>query len=128
METATPLGAQGATISREAVGLLLEYTGRGPTKAKTLFNHDTVVIILEDALTKGERMLADLGRTEHVLQTRREYQAAMRTELTALIERETGRTVIAFMSANHVDPDAAAEVFLLEPETPEAETPGDRLE
>jgi hypothetical protein len=28
---------------------------------------------------------------------------------------ETGRKVIAFMSDNHIDPDVAAEVFLLEP-------------
>jgi hypothetical protein len=39
----------------------------------------------------------------------------MRLDFVAAIEDLTGRTVIAFMSANHIDPDLAAEVFVLEP-------------
>ena len=116
MDASPAQGEQASTISRRAVQLLLDYTGRGPTKAKTLFNHDIVVIVLEDALTKGERKLAELGKTAHVLETRREYQEAMRPDLIELVESVTDRKVNAFMSANHVDPDAAAEVFLLEPE------------
>jgi hypothetical protein len=33
----------------------------------------------------------------------------------AVVEDLTGRTVIAFMSANHIDPDLAAETFVLAP-------------
>jgi hypothetical protein len=43
------------------------------------------------------------------------FQHAMRNELVAVVESHTERSVIAFMSDNHVDPDLATEVFILEP-------------
>ena len=39
----------------------------------------------------------------------------MRDDLVAIVERRLGRTVLAFMSQNHIDPDLAVEVFILEP-------------
>ena len=39
----------------------------------------------------------------------------MSEDLIALVERHTRRKVVAFMSANHAEPDMAAEVFVLEP-------------
>jgi uncharacterized protein YbcI len=104
----------GQMISTAAVQLLHEYTGRGPTKAKTLINDDVVTILLADTLTKGERKLADNGRSDRVLQLRHEYQLTMRHELIAIVERQCDRKVIAFMSQNHIDPDLAVEVFVLE--------------
>ena len=50
-----------------------------------------------------------------MLQLRHDYQMTMRDDLIDLVEGETNRKVIAFMSQNHIDPDAAVEVFLLEP-------------
>jgi len=50
-----------------------------------------------------------------VRQTRREYQSAMREEMTGAVEEIVGRRVIGFMSDNHIDPDLAVEVFVLEP-------------
>jgi hypothetical protein len=44
----------------------------------------------------------------------------MRDELIEVVERELDRKVIAFMSDNHIDPDLAVEVFVLQPSTPEA--------
>ena len=38
-----------------------------------------------------------------------------RDDLVAIIEAETGREVIAFMSANHIEPDMALESFVLAP-------------
>jgi uncharacterized protein YbcI len=104
-----------ANISREAVKLLRDYTGRGPTKAKTTINDDSVMILLADALTKGERKLVERGKPDHVLHLRHEFQKVMRDDLVALVERETERKVIGFMSDNHIDPDLAAEIFVLEP-------------
>ena len=40
------------------------------------------------------------------------------------IEDLTGRKVIGFMSDNHIDPDIAVEVFILEPAGPERSGPG----
>jgi hypothetical protein len=39
---------------------------------------------------------------------------AMREEAIAVIEGLTGRRVTAFMSANHIEPDLAAEMFVLD--------------
>jgi hypothetical protein len=49
-----------------------------------------------------------------VLALRREYQEAMRDETSDKIAELTGRTVIAMMSANHLDPDRAAEIYVLD--------------
>ena len=45
----------------------------------------------------------------------------MRNELTAAVEGLTRRKVVAFMSASHVEPDLAAEVFVLDEPFLEAE-------
>jgi uncharacterized protein YbcI len=102
-------------ISRRSVQLLRKYTGRGPTKARTVINHDSVLILMGDTLTTGERALAENGRADHVVQTRHEFQRVMRDDLVHLVEEATGRKVIAFMSDNHIDPDFGAEVFVLAP-------------
>jgi uncharacterized protein YbcI len=105
-----------ATISTEAVQLLHEYTGRGPTKAKTTIGDTMVTVLLADTLTKGERRLVDAGRGDRVLELRHDFQTVMREELIGIIERNTRRKVQAFMSQNHIDPDYAVEIFVLEDE------------
>ena len=104
-----------AKIATSAVQVLHEYTGRGPTKAKTTINESVVTILLADTLTTGERTLVDHGHADRVLQVRYDYQTVMRDELVGIVERELDREVIAFMSQNHIDPDLAVEVFVLKP-------------
>ena len=106
-----------AAISETVVRLLAEHTGRGPTKARTTIDRDLIVVVLQNSLTPGERFLADRNRGEQVLDMRRAYQDAIREDCIAAIEDLTSRTVTAFMSANHIDPDLAAEVFVLQPQT-----------
>lgn len=108
-------GQLSAAISNKIVQLLSEYTGRGPTRARTFINDGLVVCLLQDTLTKGERALAEHDQSEAVLQMRGTFQRTMRQEATAAIEELTGRRVTAFMSDNHIEPDVAVEVFLLEP-------------
>jgi uncharacterized protein YbcI len=107
-------GATAAKISTGAVQLLSDYTGRGPTKAHTIINRDSVTIVLQDTLTKGERHLVRAGREAEVRRTRHAYQEIMQKDLTALVETQIERSVIAFLSANHADPDVAVEFFMLE--------------
>jgi uncharacterized protein YbcI len=73
------------------------------------------MVLMADTLTKGERSLVKHGQRELVLQMRQKFQAAMREDLVAIVEGLTERKVVAFMSENHIDPDVAAEVFVLEP-------------
>ena len=105
-----------AAISNASVQLMHDYTGRGPTKARTTINSDSVMILMGDILTKGERRLVERGKSDRVLQLRHDFQETMREDLIAAVETHIDRKVIAFMSANHVDPDMAAEIFVLAPE------------
>jgi uncharacterized protein YbcI len=108
-------GSVSAAVSTAVVHLIHEYTGRGPTEARAHFSDDLITIVLRDTLTKGERSLVRDGLSNMVLVTRKAYQGTMRDELVAAVERITGRTVAAFMSDNHLDPDMAIEAFVLEP-------------
>jgi uncharacterized protein YbcI len=109
-------GSLASAISNTVRQLAAEYTGRGPTRARTSIRDNLVVVLLEDTLTKGERQLVTKGRGMRVLDYRAEFQIAMRDDAIAQIEALTGRNVLAFMSANHIDPDLAAEIFVLEPD------------
>lgn len=111
----SPTGSKAAAISNHVVRTISEFTGRGPTKARTYINDDVVMCVLQDTLTKGERSLVGDSLDELVLTMRKAFQDTMREALVRGIEEILGRKVSAFMSANHIDPDAAVEVFLLEP-------------
>jgi uncharacterized protein YbcI len=108
-------GSIAAEISNAVVRLLSEYTGRGPTKARTHIHEDLITVVLRDTLTKGERSLVAAGKTDIVLAARKAYQNAMKTDLVAAVERCSGRTVVAFLSENHIEPDIAIESFVLQP-------------
>ncbi len=108
-------GTKSAAISNHVVRTISDYTGRGPTKARTYINDNVVIVVLHDTLTKGERSLVSDDLDALVLGMRKAFQGTMRHDLIAGVERILGRTVTAFMSDNHIDPDAAVEVFLLAP-------------
>jgi uncharacterized protein YbcI len=108
-------GSKSAAISNLTVRLLNQYTGRGPTRARTFFNENMVTVVLRDTLTKGEASLVDCDHGEIVLATRRTFQDAMTADLTAGIEQILQRKVVAFLSANHIDPDIGVETFILAP-------------
>jgi uncharacterized protein YbcI len=101
-------------ISNTVVHALRRTTGRGPTKAKTTLGDDGIFVVLQDSLTHGERTLAEAGEQQTVLDLRRRWQRVMEEEVSREIEELTGRKVIGFMSDNHIDPDLAVEVFVLE--------------
>ena len=107
-------GPLSLAISNAVVGLLREYTGRGPTKARTTIRENVVVVLLEQTLTKGEQSLVTKGREDKVLEIRHEFQNAMRQECSEKVAELTGREVSAFLSANHIDPDIGAEIFVLD--------------
>jgi uncharacterized protein YbcI len=114
-ETRLDEGELTSRISTAVVQALARTTGRGPTKAKTTLGTNGVFVVLEDTLTRGEQTLAAAGEGEAVLELRRRWQSIMEAEVSREIEVLTGRKVIGFMSDNHIDPDLAVEVFVLEP-------------
>jgi len=96
------------------VRLFSEHTGRGPTKARTTIDGELIVVLLHDSMTHAEKTLVRAGRPAEVLQMRRTFQETMRPSLIEAVEELTDRSVVAFMSANDVDPDAAAEIFVMD--------------
>jgi len=108
-------GRLAADISNAVVHCTREYTGRGPTKARTTISENLVVVAMQDTLTKGERSLAESNKHDMVLDIRRCFQMTMREALVSSVEQLMQRKVIAFMSDNHIDPDMGVEIFILEP-------------
>src|SRR4051795_10452138 len=113
-------GELAATISKTVVRALARTTGRGPTKARTTIGENGVFVVLQDSMTVGEQTLADHGEGQAVLDLRRRWQRVMQADVSKEIEQLTGRKVIGFMSDNHIDPDLAVEVFILDPLPPAA--------
>src|SRR4029079_8636070 len=109
-------GRQAALISNAITRLHRDHYGRGATAARTIIQRNYVVCFLEDIYTPVERTLIDAGRTDTVRETRHTFQDAMGPKFREAVEEATGRTVVAFMSQVHFDPDMAAEVFVLEPQ------------
>lgn len=114
-------GDQAAAISKLLTTTMVEYTGRGPTGARTTIGRDVVTVLLDDTFTKAERSLVRDGFAKDVVAMRRSFQRTMASTLIAGVEAITGRQVAVFLSDHHVDPDMAAEVFVLRPSGTEIE-------
>ena len=103
-----------ANISRRIVQLHKEFYGKGPTRAKTYYYDDLVVVLMRGGFTRVEETLLQSGRGESVRQQRADFGHAMLEPFKKVIEEETGRKVIAFMSSSHQHPDLLGEMFVLE--------------
>jgi uncharacterized protein YbcI len=108
-------GAVAVKISNLVVQLFRTHTGRGPTKSRTSIESNLITVVLRDTLTNGERNLVAEGQADLVVRLRRAYQRIMHDDLIAGVEELTQRKVSALLSDNHIDPDVAVEVFVLEP-------------
>jgi uncharacterized protein YbcI len=106
-----------AQVTRDLVQLHHEYYGKGPTKARTYMVDDTLISILKGGFTTVEATLIDGGKAAAVHEMRRSFQAAMEDRFRAVVEGATRRSVIAYMSQIHSNPDIAVELFVLEPTT-----------
>jgi uncharacterized protein YbcI len=109
---------QATAVGNAITRLHRERYGRGATTTRTVVSRsgEHVVAFLEDIYTPAERTLIDAGDWETVKATRQAFQLAMREAFSEAVEAIMGRKVIAFMSQVHVDPDLAAEIFVLEPD------------
>jgi uncharacterized protein YbcI len=105
-----------ASISRRIVQLLARHAGKGPTKCKTHWaGPDTLVVILGGGYTEAERTLYERGHADEVRAYRSAIQDALSDDMTREVEELTGRSVVAFMSTSHQDPDLNVEIFVLKP-------------
>src|SRR3954452_5445142 len=116
LEAPSLTGPVASEISNAVVRLVREHFGKGPTQAKTLLHDDVVVTVLRGGFTHAEKTLYKAGRADVVEEGRRAMQSVFEREMRAAAGRLTGRRVPAFLSANHHEPDASVELFLLEPD------------
>ncbi|HVW45768.1 MAG TPA: Na-translocating system protein MpsC family protein [Solirubrobacterales bacterium] len=109
-------GELNAAITRAVTRIHTETFGRGPKKATSFHSGNVVVTLLEESMTKAERTLVDAGEGNAVLSMRLRLQRSMEDELKAHVGSLTARAVTALMSGNHLAPDMAIEVFVLDGE------------
>jgi uncharacterized protein YbcI len=99
-------------LSREIVQLHARLYGRGPTKARSYLHGDYAVCVLEEVFTTAERTLIVAGSGDHVSDTRKKFQEAVKNEFISVVERITGRSVRVFLSQVDVEANLALEFFI----------------
>ncbi|MGA9856359.1 MAG: Na-translocating system protein MpsC family protein [Solirubrobacteraceae bacterium] len=105
-----------AAVTIEMVGLHERYHHRAPATAKTLLLGDELLVcVLGGVYTDVEKTMIELQRSTIVQETRSAFQVAMQHKFIATVERLSGRTVLTFISNQHVGPDLEIEVFMLTP-------------
>jgi uncharacterized protein YbcI len=120
MDRPGPSGDMRANISRRIVQLHKEFYGKGPTRAKTYYHDDVIVVLMRGAFTRVEETLLERGRGDSVAQQRADFQEVMVDRLRQVIEEETGKTVVAMISGlpttdgSHRHRDLIGEMFVLE--------------
>ena len=115
-EQAQPLrgGDLNAAVTSAVVGIHTTHLGRGPKSASTFHKNNVIVTLLYDVMTHAEKSLAAADQEDAVNHMRHLFQKSMEADFVAAVERLTGVKVVAFISGNHVDPDIASELFVLD--------------
>lgn len=109
-------GDQLQEVTNAMVALYKELFGRGPTKARSDYaGADTLITTLQNSLTLAEKNMVALNEHQRLREVRMFFQHASDEQFISLVERITGRKVIAFVSGIDTHNDVSSEVFYLEP-------------
>lgn len=101
-------------VTEAMVALHERYHHRKPVTAKTqLLGDDLLVCILGGVYTDVEKTMIELQKKTVVQETRSDFQKAMQHKFIEVVERLSGRDVLAFISNSHVGPDIEMEIFML---------------
>lgn len=110
-----------AAVSNAMVQLRKEFAGKGPTRAKTYWaGDDLLIVLMGGGYTTAEETLYREGRGDAVKESRQAMQDVLEGRMRQMVEDMTGREVVAFMSASHQSPDLVLEVFVLAPGEPDS--------
>ncbi|HVD58262.1 MAG TPA: DUF2294 domain-containing protein [Thermoleophilaceae bacterium] len=101
-------------ISTEMVQLMKQYYGKGPTKAKSYFLDDFLIVVMRGGTTRAEQTMLEADREDTVREFRQQFENEMTGRMTELIEELTGRRVINYQSQILFDPDISVELFFFE--------------
>ena len=104
-----------AAISTSIVGILRDHYGRGPMRAKTYALDDIIVVVMRGSgFTPLEQTIMNSGEPARVIAMREDFQRVMEDRYKQIIHELTGRTVVAFLSQAHVEPDITVEMFFID--------------
>lgn len=116
-DRAVDLVAVAAAISEQIAQIHTEAYATPVTRVVTHVLDDLVVAVLDIELSRIEQRMIDFGKGALVHELRHAVQTAEAASFRAVVERATGRRVVAFASHTHVDPPFVAELFRLGPST-----------
>jgi uncharacterized protein YbcI len=101
-------------VTDAMVAMHERYYKRAPATAKTLLlDGELLVCVLGGVFTDVEKTMIEIQQGATVHDTRTAFQTAMQHKFIATVERLSGRSVLTFMSDNHVGPDIEIELFML---------------
>ena len=105
-----------AAITDALVALHLRHHHRVPGRARTqMLGDDLIACVMGDVYTDVEKTMIELQQSHVVADTRTQFQNAMQQRFVDVVQRLSGRRVLAFISSQHVGPDVAVELFMLAP-------------
>lgn len=116
-ERASDLRLVAAAISEQIAQIHTESYETPVKRAVTHVLDDLVVAVLDIELSLIEQRMIDFGKGALVHELRHAVQTAEAASFKAVVERATGRRVVAFASHTHIDPPFVAELFRLGPST-----------
>ena len=103
-------------VTDAMIALHERYHHRAPVTAKTLLlGGDLLACVLGGVYTDVEMTMIELQRSTIVQETRSAFQVAMQHKFIDVVERLSGRDVLAFISNQHVGPDMEIELLMLKP-------------
>jgi uncharacterized protein YbcI len=108
-----PPGPLLAEITTRMVHLHKECYGRGPTKGRSHWHEDVIVVVLEGGLTTIEQTLRETHALELVTRQRTAVQETLRDRFTSAITELTGRDVSTYVSALEPEHQTTVHVFIL---------------
>jgi len=111
-------GLTGEALLEAVTGAMIalheRYHHRAPVTAKTMMlGGDLLACVLGGVYTDVEKTMIELQRSTIVQETRSAFQEAMQHKFIAVVERLSGREVVAFISNQHIGPDMEIELFML---------------
>jgi len=104
-------------VNDAMVALHERYYHRRPAVATTrLLEDELLACVMGGVYTDVEKTMIELQRSHQVRETRSAFRQATERQFVDVVERLSGRKVLAFISTHSVGPDLEVELFVLEPE------------
>ena len=101
-------------MANEMRAALKRLCGRGPEHTQVMFaREDTIVVLFDGVLTNAERTLLTVDCHGAVVSARAALHQALEPDIRAILERNIGRDVHAFLAAIDVDRDVGSFVITL---------------